>query len=198
MFLFAWRIDWIVLGGTNGACFRRSDMLPSYVIWNNKSISQYSKFYIQSKFSRSCSCFSKSSSLWPYRLVKSIKRKRCYRGMIPIGTELIEFMHYSSLHKCIPLYDEAEVNFGDGTQKSKPIMSHYISENVSKKLEKADLVAWLAISLAVIMLIKCCLGGLENGTKSRETHSPSKRDAAVLLGSPAPDVRSPQTIPTSD
>ncbi|KAL2943809.1 30S ribosomal protein S2 chloroplastic [Bienertia sinuspersici] len=132
MFLFAWRIDWIVLGGTNGACFRRSDMLPSYVIWNNKSISQYSKFYIQSKFSRSCSSFSKSSYLWPYRLVKRIKRKRCYRGMIPIGTELIEFMHYSSLHKCIPL----------------------------KKLEKADLVARLAIRSCCHYVNKMLLRGM--------------------------------------
>ncbi|KAL2920926.1 DNA-directed RNA polymerase subunit beta'', partial [Bienertia sinuspersici] len=95
--------NWIVSGGTNGARFRRSDMLPSYLIGNNESISEYSKFYIRSKFSRNCSSFSKSGSPGPYRLVERIKRKRCSGGMIPVGTGFKGFVHYSSQHKGIPL-----------------------------------------------------------------------------------------------
>ncbi|MBA0723657.1 hypothetical protein Golax_004223 [Gossypium laxum] len=38
--------DWIIASGTNGACFRRSDLLSSRFIGNNESISEHSKFYI--------------------------------------------------------------------------------------------------------------------------------------------------------
>ncbi|KAL2894715.1 DNA-directed RNA polymerase subunit beta'' [Bienertia sinuspersici] len=50
------------------------------LLGNNESISEYSKFYIRSKFSRNCSSFSKSGSPGPYRLVERIKTKRCSGG----------------------------------------------------------------------------------------------------------------------
>nr|GEU39057.1 RNA polymerase beta'' subunit, chloroplastic [Tanacetum cinerariifolium] len=70
----------IVASGTNGARFRRSDLLPSRLIGNNKSIHEYSKFHIGSEFSRNRSGFSKSSSPGAYRLVERPERKRCSGG----------------------------------------------------------------------------------------------------------------------
>ncbi|MBA0724895.1 hypothetical protein Golax_021545 [Gossypium laxum] len=43
---FSWGTDWIIASGMNGACFRRSNLLLSYFIGNNESISEHSKFYI--------------------------------------------------------------------------------------------------------------------------------------------------------
>nr|YP_009561598.1 RNA polymerase betasubunit [Commiphora gileadensis]QAT19687.1 RNA polymerase betasubunit [Commiphora gileadensis] len=77
---FARRTGWIVTSGANRACFGRRDLLSSYLIGNNKSISEYSKFYISSKFSRNRSSFSKSCSPGSYRLVERPERERCSGG----------------------------------------------------------------------------------------------------------------------
>ncbi|GMN22452.1 hypothetical protein TIFTF001_050210 [Ficus carica] len=58
------------------ACFGRSDLLPSYLIGNNESISKYSEFHIRSEFSRNCSSFSKSRPPGSYRLVEGSERER--------------------------------------------------------------------------------------------------------------------------
>nr|YP_009561505.1 RNA polymerase betasubunit [Commiphora foliacea]QAT19593.1 RNA polymerase betasubunit [Commiphora foliacea] len=77
---FARRTGWIVTSGANRACFGRRDLLSSYLIGNNESISEYSKFYIRSKFSRNRSSFSKSCSPGSYRLVERPERERCSGG----------------------------------------------------------------------------------------------------------------------
>ncbi|KAI7753925.1 LOW QUALITY PROTEIN: hypothetical protein M8C21_033124 [Ambrosia artemisiifolia] len=80
LMFFRWRTNCIVASGTNGARFGRSDLLPSRLIGNNKSIHEYSKFHIRSEFSRNRSSFNKSSSPGAYRLVERPERKRCSGG----------------------------------------------------------------------------------------------------------------------
>ncbi|KAM6570982.1 hypothetical protein CsatA_015062 [Cannabis sativa] len=74
-------------------CFGRSNLLPSYIIGNNKSVSKCSKFHIRSEFSRNCSCFRKSCVKRSYRLVERSERKFCSRGMIPVGTGFKGLVH---------------------------------------------------------------------------------------------------------
>ena len=78
-FFFTWRTHWIVASRTNRAYFRRSDLLPSRIIGNNKTVSKYSKFHIGSKFSRNCSSFSKNRPPTSYQLVERSERERCSR-----------------------------------------------------------------------------------------------------------------------
>nr|YP_010536725.1 RNA polymerase beta'' subunit [Tetraena simplex]UYC29893.1 RNA polymerase beta'' subunit [Tetraena simplex] len=77
---FTRRVNWIVASRTNGTRFRRSYILSSYLIGNNESLSEYSKFHIRGEFSRNCSSFSKGSSPGPYRLVERLERECCSGG----------------------------------------------------------------------------------------------------------------------
>ncbi|KAJ8421635.1 LOW QUALITY PROTEIN: hypothetical protein Cgig2_020961 [Carnegiea gigantea] len=52
LIFFARRTNWVVTGGTSGAYFGRSDLLSSYLIRNNESISSYSKELFDSCLSK--------------------------------------------------------------------------------------------------------------------------------------------------
>ncbi|KAJ8419221.1 hypothetical protein Cgig2_032375 (chloroplast) [Carnegiea gigantea] len=92
--------NWVVAGGTNGARFGRSNLLSSYLIGNNESISKYSKFYMRSDFfQETARVLAKAALRGRIDWLKGLKENVVLGGMIPVGTGFKGFVHRSNQQK---------------------------------------------------------------------------------------------------
>ena len=123
------------------AHFGRSDLLPSYLIGNNESISKYSKFYIRSKFSRNYLSFSRSRSWGCINWLKGPKENVVLGGMILVGTGFNGLVQRSRQHTNIPLETKNnklfEVEMRDILFHHRELFDFFISRNLHDTLRQS-------------------------------------------------------------
>ncbi|KAJ8422292.1 hypothetical protein Cgig2_028253 [Carnegiea gigantea] len=85
----------VVTGGTKGVHFGRSNLLSSYLIGNNKSISSYSNFSIR--------ILAKAALQDRQDWLKGLKENVVLGAMKPVGTGFKGFVHHSNQQKNVPL-----------------------------------------------------------------------------------------------